>query len=106
MALFQCPECGGAVSETATQCPHCGYTPGNSPEANAGKTIISIIGAAIAIGFAIYMFSLIGEADKANKELDQAVQEMEQADREFQQSYQELEKSYQDFEREMNSNDW
>jgi len=24
MALFECPECGGKVSDKATQCPHCG----------------------------------------------------------------------------------
>ena len=24
MALFDCPECGGKVSDKANQCPHCG----------------------------------------------------------------------------------
>ena len=24
MALFECPECGGKVSDKAIQCPHCG----------------------------------------------------------------------------------
>jgi hypothetical protein len=26
MALIQCPECQKAISETVTQCPHCGFT--------------------------------------------------------------------------------
>ena len=26
MALKECPECKGQVSNTATTCPHCGYT--------------------------------------------------------------------------------
>lgn len=28
MALIKCPECEQNVSETATNCPHCGYTLG------------------------------------------------------------------------------
>jgi len=27
MALVQCYECGGSVSEHAIACPHCGYSP-------------------------------------------------------------------------------
>ena len=27
MALIKCPECGKEFSDTATTCPHCGYSP-------------------------------------------------------------------------------
>lgn len=36
MALFECPECGGKVSDKATQCPHCGC-PVEQPQ-NRNKT--------------------------------------------------------------------
>lgn len=36
MALGKCPECAGAVSSTATACPHCGNTKFFAP---TGRTI-------------------------------------------------------------------
>ena len=37
MALSVCPECGGKVSTTAPQCPHCGHTPANEGEKQISK---------------------------------------------------------------------
>lgn len=31
MALIQCPECHGTISNKATQCPHCGYPMAGAP---------------------------------------------------------------------------
>ena len=35
MALFNCPECGGQVSDKAAFCPHCG-APGKNVQARKG----------------------------------------------------------------------
>ena len=35
MSLYNCPECGGQVSDTAAFCPHCG-APGKNAAPNRG----------------------------------------------------------------------
>jgi hypothetical protein len=37
MALKNCPECNGQVSDTAASCPHCGFVPGPRVEPAAPK---------------------------------------------------------------------
>ena len=45
MALFNCPECGREISDTAKQCPHCGYTLKSDIE--TAKQVASVAGNAL-----------------------------------------------------------
>lgn len=45
MALVKCPECGREISDTAKQCPHCGYTLKSNIE--TAKQVASVAGNAL-----------------------------------------------------------
>jgi hypothetical protein len=41
MALIECPECGGSASDSASSCPHCGYSQANE---DTGLVIWVVLG--------------------------------------------------------------
>ncbi len=52
MALIKCPECGKEISDTAKQCPHCGFT--LKTNIDTAKQAASVAGNAVRNGFLKY----------------------------------------------------
>jgi hypothetical protein len=72
MALSSCPECQKELSDTAWNCPHCGWH-----KSRAGVVVAWIVAAAILAFFGLVYYQ-ISEANKAYAELQK---QNEKADR-------------------------
>lgn len=57
MALIKCPECGKEISNTAKQCPHCGFT--LKTNIDAAKQAASVAGNAVLNALLKYGYSII-----------------------------------------------
>lgn len=52
MAIIQCPECGGQISDSAKCCPHCGFK--RKREVGIGTVIVILI-AVFFVVFCVFM---------------------------------------------------
>jgi ribosomal protein L32 len=72
VALSSCPECGKELSDTALNCPHCGWH-----KSRVGMVVAVIAAVAVLVIGALFYYQ-ISEADKAHanlrKELNKPVE--------------------------------
>lgn len=59
MALIECPECAGALTSTASACPHCGYRPPLATPPRSRSPIRGWQAVAVAVAYALATLGLM-----------------------------------------------
>ncbi|HEY3698639.1 MAG TPA: hypothetical protein VGK97_04855 [Spongiibacteraceae bacterium] len=67
MALIDCPECVQQVSDSASQCPHCGFTLIGKKSGGFSRGVGRLLVILVGLFILIFIYSLVSPSDVKNK---------------------------------------